>query len=141
MMKVVALKIFNKQNQLIRALVNKGLYSSISEPLRQAGWDLLHAILAPLEEGDSNIRTAHLPDEFTQQFKTEKTVSVSSKFPLKMIELIDWVVAETNAYQNRSDFFRIALTGLLVTDSQLFSPYILDKGSLVKSRPLRLQRF
>ena len=126
-MKVVAFKIFERQNQLLRTLVEQGVYSSISEPLRQASWELLRIIMAPLEYGE-NLRIVQLPKEFSLQF-TSKTVSVSGKFPLKMIEMIDWLVAKLDTYKNRSNFLRDALTGFLVTDSQLFSSFILgDSG-------------
>jgi len=127
-MKVVAFKIYERQNQLLRALVEQGVYSSISEPLRQAGWELLRLIMEPLEYGE-NLRLVSYPPELVNQFKS-KTVSVSGKFPLKMIEVIDWLVAKLDNYKNRSDYIRDALTGFLVTDSQLFSSYILNNSGI-----------
>ena len=119
-----AFKIYEKQDKLIRALVKAGLYSSISEPLRQAGWELLRLTMEPLEHGEK-LRAISIPEELSNQF-TGKTVSVSGKFPLKMIEIIDWLVAQMAKYKNRSEYIRDALTDFLVTDSQLFFPFILE---------------
>lgn len=122
-MKVVAFKIFEKQDQLIRVLVKAGLYSSISEPLRQAGWELLRLIIEPLEYGDK-LKAVTIPKDLINQF-AGKTVSISGKFPIKMIEIIDCLVAQMGIYKNRSEYFREALTSFLVSDSELFSPFIL----------------
>ena len=43
MMKVVAVKIFHRQDQLLRALVQAGLYSSNSEPFMHTLRDFVSA--------------------------------------------------------------------------------------------------
>lgn len=127
--RVVALKIFSKQDKLLRVLVNSGLYSSISEGLRTAIWDFIK-IKTDEEEGKSDIGvnddiTNKLLKEYEKQFKSP-TVSITAKFPISMISTVDSIVNKKKKFKNRSDFFRIALTSFLVADSKLFSPFLLE---------------
>lgn len=126
-MKVVALKIYERQDMLLRALVEAGLYPSKSEALRTAAWDLLRVLLSSLEEG-KDISVPSLPEELKSQF-VGTTMPISAKFPLPMITLIDYVVSSSQKLNNRSAFFRKALVAFLATDSQMFSPYIFEDAS------------
>ncbi len=121
-MKVIALKIWKKQDKLMRVLVEAGLYSSLSECLRTATWDYLKKVHS------SELKSVDLAttEEYEEQF-SGATVSITAKFPISMITIIDLVVSQQKKkFKNRSDFFRSALIDFLIVDSQLFFPYILD---------------
>lgn len=124
LMKVIALKIFKKQDKLMRVLVNAGLYSSLSECLRTATWDYLKKVYNP--NVFENEIMAHSKSEFEGEF-TGATVSITAKFPISMVTSIDLVVSKhKKKFKNRSDFFREALIDFLIMDSQLFFPYIVE---------------
>lgn len=121
-MKVIALKIWKKQDKLMRVLVEAGLYSSLSECLRTATWDYLKKVHTP----DTKSIDYSATDEYEEQF-VGATVSITAKFPISMITIIDLVVSQQKKrFKNRSDFFRSALIDFLIVDSQLFFPYILE---------------
>ena len=123
MMKVIALKIWKKQDKLMRLLVEAGLYSSLSECLRTATWDFLRKVY-PQSSELNTIFEAN--GEYEEQF-TGATVSITAKFPISMITIIDLVVRQHKSkFKNRSDFFRVALVDFLIVDSQLFFPYLTD---------------
>ena len=124
-MKVVALKIWKKQDKLMRVLVEAGLYSSLSECLRTAAWDYLKQVYKPMEEGKNKLADIPIIEEYENQF-SGSTVSITAKFPISMINMIDLIVHQKRIFRNRSDFFRAALIGFLITDSQLFSPFLLE---------------
>lgn len=122
-MKVIALKIWKKQDKLMRLLVEAGLYSSLSECLRTATWDFLRKVY-PQSSELNTIFEAN--GEYEEQF-TGATVSITAKFPISMITIIDLVVRQHKSkFKNRSDFFRVALVDFLIVDSQLFFPYLTD---------------
>ena len=123
MMKVIALKIWKKQDKLMRVLVEAGLYSSLSECLRTATWDFLKKVYT----NNPDLKTIFENNaEFEEQF-TGATVSITAKFPISMITIIDLVVRQHKTrFKNRSDFFRVALIDFLIMDSQLFFPYLTE---------------
>ena len=129
-MKVVALKIYKNQDTLLRVLVKSGLYSSLSECLRTAIWDFLKVDAQPDESGNLSysIIEKNYPKQHLKDFEGP-TVSITSKFPISMINQIDFLVHASNKYKNRSEFFRAALINFLVADSKLFSPFLLEKRS------------
>lgn len=105
----------------MRVLVEAGLYSSLSECLRTATWDYLKKVYT----SDSKIDFSST-DEYEEQF-SGATVSITAKFPISMITIIDLVVSQQKKrFKNRSEFFRSALIDFLIVDSQLFFPYIVD---------------
>ena len=123
MMKVIALKIWKKQDKLMRILVEAGLYSSLSECLRTATWDYLKKVYI---SSPKNTETeVIISNEYEEQF-SGVTVSITAKFPISMITIIDMVVSKQKRFKNRSDFFRIALVDFLIVDSQLFFPYLTE---------------
>ncbi len=122
-MKVIALKIWKKQDKLMRVLVDAGLYSSLSECLRTATWDYLkkvHNLSSKIPENEILASS-----QYEEQF-SGSTVSITAKFPISMITIIDLVVREKKKFKNRSDFFRTALIDFLIVDSQLFFPYLTE---------------
>ena len=123
MMKVIALKIWKKQDKLMRVLVEAGLYSSLSECLRTCTWDFLKKVYT----NNSDLKNIFENNaEYEEQF-TGATVSITAKFPISMITIIDLVVRQHKSkFKNRSDFFRVALIDFLVIDSQLFFPYLTE---------------
>jgi Arc/MetJ-type ribon-helix-helix transcriptional regulator len=120
-MKVIALKIWKKQDKLMRVLVEAGLYSSLSECLRTATWAYFQRLFGT---NGINVELGQNPSEYEKQF-SGATVSITAKFPISMVTKIDLVVSRSN-FKNRSDFFRAALIDFLIVDSQLFSPYLLE---------------
>ena len=123
MMKVIALKIWKKQDKLMRILVEAGLYSSLSECLRTATWDYLKKVY--ISSSKNTETDAIISNEYEEQF-SGATVSITAKFPISMITIIDMVVSKQKRFKNRSEFFRIALIDFLIVDSQLFFPYLTD---------------
>lgn len=123
MMKVIALKIWKKQDKLMRVLVEAGLYSSLSECLRTATWDFLKKVY----NNNPDLKNIFENNaEYEGQF-IGSTVSITAKFPISMITIIDLVVRQHKSkFKNRSDFFRIALVDFLIVDSQLFFPYLTE---------------
>ena len=120
-MKVVALKIYQKQIQALKVLKTNGIYSSASEALRAASWDLLAAILAS-NVGEFKMKKILVsPDVETQFFSPTK--SICGKFPLKMIAIIDWIISK-QIYENRSEFFRTAISNFLISDAEIFSYHL-----------------
>ncbi|HKZ41477.1 MAG TPA: hypothetical protein VJ044_10975 [Candidatus Hodarchaeales archaeon] len=121
-MKVIALKIYLKQTKALTDLIAAGLYPSKSEVVREAGWYLLDKILYPQQQG-LPLKGVTLRPEVTQIF-LGPTKSISAKFPLKMLTMIDWIIAKNIGVKNRSEFFRIALCGFLASDSEIFSQFL-----------------
>ena len=122
-MKVIALKIWKKQDKLMRVLVEAGLYSSLSECLRTATWDYLKKM------HNSNLKVQEIDYSDSNQYEEQfsgSTVSITAKFPIAMITIIDLVVSQKKKFKNRSDFFRSALIDFLIVDSQLFFPYLTE---------------
>lgn len=120
-MKVVALKIYQKQIQALRMLKTTGIYSSASEALRAASWDLLAVILEPQKQG-FHIKKFFVDTGVELQFFSP-TKSICGKFPLKLIAIIDWIVSK-HLYENRSEFFRTAISNFLISDAEIFSYYL-----------------
>ena len=110
----------------MRVLVDAGLYSSLSECLRTATWDYLKKIYGPKPlENEILIQPS---SEFEDEF-SGATVSITAKFPISMITSIDLVVSKhKKKFKNRSEFFREALIDFLIVDSQLFFPFLTDRG-------------
>ena len=123
-MKVVALKIYQKQIQALKILKMNGIYSSASEALRAASWDLLAAILVPHTKGFQIKRILVKSDVENQFFSPTK--SICGKFPLKMIAIIDWIISK-HIYENRSEFFRTAISNFLISDAEIFSYYLKEE--------------
>lgn len=111
----------------MQVLVQSGLYSSLSECLRTAIWDYLQVQERTDEEG--NLRPVLLPNHFQKEHVKDfmgPTSSITGKFPISIIHQIDCLVRDRPEYKNRSDFFRSALVNFLVSDSKIFSPFLLE---------------
>jgi Arc/MetJ-type ribon-helix-helix transcriptional regulator len=120
-MKVLAIKVYQRHTKALEELTSVGLYSSKSEILRNAAWELLNKILLLQQEGLS-LKKVLVKEEIDQLF-ISPTKSICSKVPLKLLTMIDYIVQQS-LYKNRSDFFRVALSGFLASDSEIFSHYI-----------------
>ena len=111
----------------MRVLVQSGLYSSLSECLRTAIWDYLHVQERTDDQG--NLIPVLIPSIFQEEHVKDfigPTSSITGKFPISMIHQIDCLVRELPEYKNRSEFFRAALINFLVSDSKIFSPFLLE---------------
>ncbi len=122
-MKVLAIKVYQRHTHALDRLTSVGLYSSKSEILRGAAWELLNKILQPQQKG-LTLKKVTVPDSIEKQF-TSPTKSMSSKVPLKLLTMIDYIVNQ-RLYKNRSDFFRVALSGFLASDGEIFSHFMLS---------------
>jgi Arc/MetJ-type ribon-helix-helix transcriptional regulator len=122
-MKVLAIKVYQRHTRALEELTSAGLYSSKSEILRNAAWELLNKILEPQQDGLS-LKKVTVKEEINGLF-VSPTKSICSKVPLKLLTMIDYIVQQS-FYRNRSDFFRSALSGFLASDSEIFSHFLVN---------------
>ncbi|MFW9929668.1 MAG: ribbon-helix-helix domain-containing protein [Candidatus Thorarchaeota archaeon] len=121
-MKVLAIKVYSKQAKILEEFTLAGLYSSKSEILRGAAWDLLQMVNQSKSTEKSDQKNIKPFQEINEIF-VSPTKSICSKIPLKLLTSIDFIVNQ-RYFKNRSEFFRVALSSYLTSDSEIFSHYL-----------------
>ena len=122
--KMLAFKLYKSQVSILKKLSDHGIYTSISEAVRDATIDLLSIIYVTTNTIMLNkeMKTIKgINKIFTGQYE-----SITAKFPIYLIKSIDYAIVITNM-KNRSELIRIAVSNALKLDKLIFTYYLKEK--------------